>query len=116
MFRTTLALALIAGSSQAALADMSLAISIDLDEATLQTLHYDCGSGGRLAVHYINSETDALALVPVDDDERVFVNVVSGSGARYVSGEYEWWTKGEDATLRNTVTDQQVMECGPDNG
>ena len=29
----------------------------------------------------------------------VFVDVLSGSGARYVAGQFEWFTKGSDATF-----------------
>ena len=38
----------------------------------------------------------------------MFVSVLSGSGVKYVSGQFEFWTKGSDATL----TDLQVDSGG----
>ena len=60
---------------------------------------YDCGSAGRRKVTYVNAEGNALAILHVDGNRRIFVNVASGSGARYVSGIYVWWTKGREASL-----------------
>ena len=37
----------------------------------------------------------------IEGEDVVFVNVISASGAKYVSGEYEWWNKGADASLHN---------------
>ncbi|RWA46736.1 hypothetical protein AU476_35485 [Cupriavidus sp. UYMSc13B] len=31
------------------------------------------------------------------------VSTVSASGARYVGGRYEWWTKGAEGTLRDLM-------------
>ena len=101
----------IAGLATPGVAGVSLSVDVDLEDATTQTLTYDCGEGDPLTVHYVNSDTQSLALVPVDEDYRVFVNVVSGSGARYVSGQHEWWTKGDDATLSDTLEDKTLSEC-----
>lgn len=60
---------------------------------------YDCGAAGRRKVTYVNAEGNALAILHVDGSRRIFVNVASGSGARYVSGIYVWWTKGREASL-----------------
>jgi membrane-bound inhibitor of C-type lysozyme len=62
------------------------------------TAHYDCG-GNAVDVEYINVEPDHLAIVPVEGGKRVFVLVLSGSGARYASGQYIWWSKGKEASL-----------------
>ena len=67
-------------------ADISLSLDLDLEDAEVMTLSYECGDGEPFPVHYLNSDTDGLALVPVDDDHRVFANVVAASGARYVAG------------------------------
>ena len=61
--------------------------------------HYSCDDGKERAVTYVNGDTNSLAVVPVEGKERIFVNVISGSGARYASGQYIWWTKGPEATL-----------------
>ena len=112
--KTLLALAVIAASASIASADASLSVNIELDDdATIQTVRYQCENGERLKVQYINSQDDQLALVPTDgdDDERLFVNVVSGSGARYVAGQYEWFTKGDKATLTDTIRKIAPVNC-----
>lgn len=115
MFKTLLAATILAGTSTAALADVSLAINIELDDAMLNSVSYDCGSAGTVQVHYITSENNVLALVPVDDDDMVFVNTVAASGARYVAGQYEWWSTGQGGTLRNTMTDQTLLDCAAED-
>jgi membrane-bound inhibitor of C-type lysozyme len=62
------------------------------------TAHYDC-AGNTAEVDYINVEPDHLAVVPVEGKKRIFVLVMSGSGARYASGQYIWWSKGNEASL-----------------
>ncbi len=66
---------------------------------------YDCGSGGRLAVTYVNADPNFLAIVPLPDQPQptVFVSVLSGSGARYAAGKYVWWTNGNSASLYDTT-------------
>ena len=111
MNKTALGCAILALASSAAMADTSLSINIDLDDAVLTTVTYDCGMEEPVQVQYIVSEGDVLALVPIEGDARVFVNVVAGSGARYVAGQYEWWTRAQDATLRDLIEDRIVLEC-----
>lgn len=111
MIRLAHVFAALAICSTAAMADTSLSLNIELDEANLHTSTYDCGARGTVQVHYITSEDDTLALVPVDDDERVFVGVVAASGTRYVAGQYEWWSKGQSATLRDVIADNVLLEC-----
>ncbi|NYH99630.1 MliC family protein [Cupriavidus plantarum] len=69
---------------------------------------YQCDGGRRLAVRYLNGDSNQLALMRIDDKPMVFVNVMSGSGARYVGGRYEWWTKGEDGNLRDLMGAQDA--------
>lgn len=74
---------------------------------------YDCGAKGKLAATYVNSGPNTLALVPVDGQTLVFVTVLSGSGARYASGPWIWWTKGATATLSDDrkPNASPVMQC-----
>lgn len=72
---------------------------------------YVCDGGAGFAVQYVNAEAGRFALIPIDGTETLFVNVVSGSGARYVSGPYEWWSKGEGATLSNAMGDGAALSC-----
>lgn len=95
-----------------ALAAASLSIALDTGaETSITTARYSCAGGAPFAVQYINAGENNLALVPVDGVERVFVLTVSASGARYVSGAHEWWSKGDDATLDDTMTDAPAAEC-----
>lgn len=100
--RAVFALALM---SAPALAEVSLTLPIDAESGVISA-SYTCGEGQPFVVQYINTADNQLALIPVDGTERIFVNVVSASGARYVSAQYEWWSKGDDATLRNVIEDE----------
>lgn len=112
-----LALACMAGSGSAALANASLSVTLDLDvDDEVLSSHYVCDADHRIAVHYVNAGANNLALIPVDGDQRVFVNVISGSGARYVSGQYEWWSKGDMATLSNLTGNTAALECQAEDG
>jgi membrane-bound inhibitor of C-type lysozyme len=85
----------------AALAGDAPRITIEIENASPNmrtTAHYDC-TGEAVEVEYINVEPDHLAIVPVEGRKRVFVLVMSGSGARYASGRYVWWSKGREASL-----------------
>jgi membrane-bound inhibitor of C-type lysozyme len=91
-------------------------ISLDVENGSPNmrtTAHYDCG-GRTMDVDYINVEPNFLALVPVDGKERIFVLVLSGSGARYASGPYIWWSKGNAASLYDETKGENappVLTC-----
>lgn len=86
-----------------AAADLTLTLSSTSDiERTVAI--YQCDNGEGFRVQYINAAPNFLALVPVEGEMHVFVTTVAASGARYVSGPYEWWTKGDDATLKDLQT------------
>ena len=77
---------------------IGLAVTGDM-ERKLAT--YACEGHDPLIVEYLNAAPNFLALVPVGDQTLIFVNVISASGAKYESGSYVWWTKGNDATLHD---------------
>lgn len=79
------------------------------DSVSSQT--YACGETAPFAVQYVNAGANALALLPIDGEDRIFVNVVSASGAKYVSGAYVWWTKGDTATLENEMAQGSLQDC-----
>ncbi len=99
-------------------ADVSLSLALEVDESdSVITIAYDCGGDDTLSVTYVNAGANALAIMHVEqDNDRVFVNVISASGARYVSGPYVWWTKGDKATLENTLEEANVKECQAQSG
>jgi membrane-bound inhibitor of C-type lysozyme len=75
-------------------------------------VQYDCGTDDPLGVEYINAAPNFLAIVPVDGQKLVFVTVLSASGARYAAGEYEWWTRGGEASLANLARpEDEPLTC-----
>ncbi|RYH03601.1 hypothetical protein EU805_05025 [Salipiger sp. IMCC34102] len=109
--RFSLIVAVTTAFGTAVSADPSFLLDLDARDVTVSTVDYACGEDERIAVEYVNFDTNMLALMPVDGVPRVFVNVLSGSGARYVSGPYEWWSKGDGATLTDLTKDEAAVEC-----
>src|ERR1700759_2804466 len=69
-----------------------------------QTHKYTCATGKILQVTYWNTANgQSFALVPVKGQQLLFVNTLSGSGAKYQAGSYTWWTKGPRADLYNAT-------------
>ena len=93
--------------------DVSAQVVLNLAGDFERTVHhYQCEGIEPFAVDYINAAPNFLAILPIGGQKLVFVGVLSGSGAKYVSGQYEWWTKGADATLTDLqVTDQPPLNC-----
>ena len=88
-----------------ALAAVDLNVGINLSgDVQIVTAVYGCGEGTEpLTVKYINAEHNFFSIVPIEGEDVVLVNVVSASGAKYVSGVWEWWNKGSDASLHNVT-------------
>jgi membrane-bound inhibitor of C-type lysozyme len=106
---STLSLALVAG---AASADVTVSIPLRIDMMdSVMSQTYSCSDGRVFDVQYVNAGANAFAIMDVDDAHRIFVNVVAGSGAKYVSGADVWWTKGDTATMENTLTDSGLLDC-----
>lgn len=105
----TLVATMIAGTAHA---EVSLSIPLQTGAtSTVITATYSCAGGVPFQVQYVNAGANALALLPIDGEQRIFVNVVSGSGARYASGPYVWWSKGETATLANELEEGGLKDC-----
>ncbi len=82
--RTTLmALSMVATvGTAAAEVTVSIPLSINaIDSIISQT--YSCGDGDAFSVQYVNAGANVLAILPVDGERRIFVNVVSASGAMW---------------------------------
>lgn len=73
---------------------------------TRTTARYQCDAqgakmglpSGTFAVEYINGAGNSLAIVPVNGESLIFTTVMSGSGARYASGDFIWWEAGGRGT------------------
>ncbi len=106
-----LALAMMAGAGTAT-ADVTLSIPLGNGPMDgVESITYACGDSRSLSVQYVNTGANALAILPIDGEDRIFVNVVSASGARYVSGAHVWWIKGDMATLDNEIEDGNAWDC-----
>jgi membrane-bound inhibitor of C-type lysozyme len=71
---------------------------------TTQAVRYVCTGGSRLSVVYMNAKNgQSFAALAVEGKRLLFVNVISGSGARYVASHYTWWTKGPEGTLTDDM-------------
>ncbi|AMR79085.1 MliC family protein [Cupriavidus nantongensis] len=69
----------------------------------VRTMRYQCDGGKTLTVRYFNSQDNQAAVFRIDGKPVLAVSTVAASGARYVGGRYEWWTKGESGTLRDLM-------------
>ena len=100
-----LGLALAAIGAVSALAQDRAALTLDLEgPAERTTVTYLCRDAAEaepveMAVEYINLPSNSLAILPVDGRQTLFVDVMSGSGAKYAAGAMVWWTKGRRGDL-----------------
>lgn len=94
----------------AAQATLSIPLKAGAGDSVLSQT-YSCGDGEAFSVQYVNAGPNSLAIFPIDGEERIFVNVVSASGAKYVSGAHVWWTKGDTATLENEIGAGSMADC-----
>ena len=82
--------------AQAVETQLTLSLGGDAEQHSVQ---YDCGEFGQISIAYINAAPNFLALVPYEGSTLIFAAVMAASGVRYASGNYEWWTKGAEATF-----------------
>jgi membrane-bound inhibitor of C-type lysozyme len=104
----------LAWSGTAAAVETSMQIVLELSgNAERNVVRYECEGVEPFAVEYVNAAPVFLAFVPVAGENLVFVNVIAASGARYVSGQYEWWTRGSEATLADVTAAEgtEPTEC-----
>lgn len=74
--------------------------------ATTNALRYACKGGKTLNVEYMNTKNkQSFALLTVEGRKLLFVNVLAGSGAKYVADHYTWWTKGPEGSLTDDTAD-----------
>jgi membrane-bound inhibitor of C-type lysozyme len=111
--KTLLALAVLLAAS---LPVRATTITLDLpgqDTPQTRKVAYTCGTR-NVAATYINTKGNQFAVVDLGDTTVAMVSVLSGSGARYVGQQYEWWTKGETAMLTDLrQAEPKPIECIP---
>ena len=100
-----------AAAAPTAPATVSSALTLTLESSSdieRKSVIYQCDDEQVLAVHYVNAAPNFLAILPVDGVHHVFVTTLSASGARYVAGPFEWWSKGDEATLRDLMQEEDA--------
>lgn len=97
--------------------DVSAQVVLSLTGDFQKTTHtYQCEMIEKpFTVEFINAEPNFLAIVPVGERKMVFVNVISADGAKYVAGQFEFWTRGAEATLTDVQADPQSVQCNEIN-
>lgn len=96
---------------------IELGASSDFDR---RVMVYDCAAEAPVTVTYINAAPNFLAVLPVPDEAepRLFAAVIAGSGVRYASGQWVWWTRGADASLYDVTLGEDaepVLTCSEIN-
>jgi membrane-bound inhibitor of C-type lysozyme len=118
----TMALILAAAAlPQADLRASELKITLKGSHAAKQKMvRYECDANGvqlglptqAFAVDYINAGPNSLAVLPIAGESRIFVNVTSGSGARYAAGDLIWWeAAGRSITLTSDSLNGSVRSA-----
>lgn len=112
-FALPLAAALLAASAGLAFgqATTSANLTLTLESAgdiERNVVNYQCEDEQSLSVQYINAAPNFLAILPVDGVNHVFATTIAASGARYVSGPYEWWSHQGEGTLRDMMQDEDA--------
>lgn len=110
-----LAAALSLAALPAGAVETSMQLVLELEgNAQRDVTTYQCeGIEEPMVVEYINAHPIFLAIVPVEGESLIFVNVISASGARYVSGQYEWWSRGNEAFFTDAMTAGGETEAEP---
>ena len=110
---SAMALGLLALPANAVETSMQLVLELE-GNAQRDVATYTCeGIDEPMTVQYINAHPIFLAIVPVEDEDLIFVNVIAASGARYVSGQYEWWTRGNEAQFTDAINEDDESESAP---
>lgn len=98
LFSVALALAIALPASGLA---AGLQLTIDLTgDAEQRVIAYQCDEEDELReVTYINASPNFLAILEIENKPLIMASIPSGSGVQYVAGQYQWVTKGADASL-----------------
>jgi membrane-bound inhibitor of C-type lysozyme len=94
-------------------AQVVLNLSGDFEQ---HVIRYECEGLDPFDVTFINASPNFLAILPIGGRKLVFVNVMAASGARYASGQFEFWTKGSTATLDDLQASPRTpLQCNEVN-
>jgi membrane-bound inhibitor of C-type lysozyme len=86
-----------------------------LKVASRSVVTYRCADGRELGVAYMNTDNQqSFAVIRLDGRHLVFVNVLSGSGARYTADKYVWWSKGPVGNLYDMTQGENAAPIAKD--
>ena len=105
MRRTTIAVSLLLIAGNAYATTVTLVLPGSGQPETTRAA-YACGDR-KVDVTYVNTPDNQFAVLDLGNKTIVAVSVMSGSGARYVGQNYEWWSKGKDAQFTDLMQDPQ---------
>lgn len=77
-------------------------------ESASRPVQYRCQGGFRLSVTYL--EGGKVARFSYEGRVYTMRTAISADGARYVSGNLEWWTRGNGAFLATLKPDRILHE------
>jgi membrane-bound inhibitor of C-type lysozyme len=99
-----LAAALTAIAMPASAVETSMQLVLTLEgNAQRDVITYECdGIEAPLTVEYVNAHPIFLALVPIEEESLVFVDVI------VASGQWVWWTQGNEAQLIDETADEDA--------
>lgn len=70
---------------------------------------YKCKNNKIITTHYYTKGNSSLIDITLPNKETyTLVNVVAASGAKYDGDIYEWWVKGNQATLTNLISSEEI--------
>jgi membrane-bound inhibitor of C-type lysozyme len=71
-----------------------------------KVVEYHCETIEPITVDFINAEPNFIAILPLGGKKYMLSSVVAASGVKYVGGPFEFWVKGNEATLTDVTVDQ----------
>lgn len=102
-----------------AFADAGVTLGLSLTgSAEIKSVQYTCEHHDPVTMQYINAAPNYLAVLPLDGKTLVFASVLAASGTKYVSGQYELFSKGPQINLQDVTEGLDaapVLQCTEDN-
>lgn len=91
---------------------VDLTLSVPAGPIERSAVRYDC-AGLAVDADYVNAGAISLVTLTMGEEVVVAANVIAASGAKYMGGQYTWWTKGDGATLYDATKgeDDKGAEC-----
>jgi membrane-bound inhibitor of C-type lysozyme len=117
--KALVAIAIATVTTSPALADAGVTLGLALGGNTeIKTVQYTCKNHDPVTMQYVNAEPNFLAVLPLDGKSLIFVSVLAASGTKYVSGQYQLFSKGPEITLQDATEGLDaapLLQCTADD-